>query len=124
MSYILMFLINLIPGCKFRTDEEGEIVGVDEVELGEYAYDFVSLRREVDSSHGLPRIATTHIKPASVRSYPLAQVGDGGVPSEGATNTREAANGAGASHEDIGDVTHQYVKGTEGEYNEKAVKGQ
>jgi len=33
MSYILMFLINLIPGCKFRTDEEGEIIGVDEVEV-------------------------------------------------------------------------------------------
>jgi len=28
-----MFLINLIPGCKFRTDEEGEIIGVDEVEV-------------------------------------------------------------------------------------------
>jgi hypothetical protein len=28
-----MFLINLIPGCKFRVDEEGEIIGVDEVEV-------------------------------------------------------------------------------------------
>ncbi|GAA5884023.1 hypothetical protein JCM16303_001363 [Sporobolomyces ruberrimus] len=125
VSYILMFLINLIPGCKFRTDEEGEIIGVDEVELGEFAYDFVHIRREVDSSQGLPRIATTHIKPASVRSYPLEQVGDGGIPGEGATNTREAANGAAASHEDIGEVAHHYAKGTEGgEYNEKAIKGQ
>mgnify|MGYP006876451338 CR=1 FL=1 len=33
MSYSLMFLINLIPGCKFRVDEEGEIIGVDEVEV-------------------------------------------------------------------------------------------
>lgn len=33
MSYALMFLINLIPGCKFRVDEEGEIIGVDEVEV-------------------------------------------------------------------------------------------
>ena len=33
MSYALMFIINLIPGCKFRVDEEGEIIGVDEVEV-------------------------------------------------------------------------------------------
>lgn len=33
VSYALMFLINLIPGCKFRVDEEGEIIGVDEVEV-------------------------------------------------------------------------------------------
>lgn len=33
MSYLLMFFINLIPGCKFRVDEEGEIIGVDEVEV-------------------------------------------------------------------------------------------
>lgn len=32
-----MTLINLIPGCKFRTDEEGEIVGVDDAECGEWA---------------------------------------------------------------------------------------
>lgn len=68
-----MTLINLIPGCKFRVDEEGEIIGVDEVELGEWAYDFVgssffpppsyhtiltflppaAIRREVDSAAGL-----------------------------------------------------------------------
>jgi len=82
------------------------------------------VRREVDSSQGLPRIATTHIKPASVRSYPLEQVGDGGVRHEGATNTREAVNGAAASHEDSAEVTHHYINGTTGEYEEKAIKGQ
>lgn len=37
-----MTLINLIPGCKFRTDEEGEIVGVDDAECGEWAVRFLS----------------------------------------------------------------------------------
>lgn len=37
VCWILMTLINLIPGCKFRTDEEGEIVGVDDAECGEWA---------------------------------------------------------------------------------------
>ncbi|KAM0754568.1 ammonium transporter [Meredithblackwellia eburnea MCA 4105] len=35
MTYAIMFLINLIPGCKFRADEEAEIVGMDEAECGE-----------------------------------------------------------------------------------------
>lgn len=41
VSWILMTLINWIPGCKFRTDEEGEIVGVDDAECGEWAVSFV-----------------------------------------------------------------------------------
>ncbi|GJN94585.1 hypothetical protein Rhopal_007668-T1 [Rhodotorula paludigena] len=80
ISYILMFLINLIPGCKFRVDEEGEIIGVDEAELGEYAYDFVMLRREVDSTHGFmpadPELGhkpahagAPHVRPASISSH-------------------------------------------------------
>ncbi|KAG0655762.1 hypothetical protein C6P46_000724 [Rhodotorula mucilaginosa] len=64
VSYSLMFLINLIPGCKFRVDEEGEIIGVDEVELGEWAYDYIQLRREVDSTHGFqPRGVPPHTRP-------------------------------------------------------------
>ncbi|GAA5833570.1 hypothetical protein JCM11251_003529 [Rhodosporidiobolus azoricus] len=69
VSYILMFLINLIPGCKFRVDEEGEIIGVDEVETGEWAYDYVSVRREVDSTSGFGTGAhSSHVKPASLHS--------------------------------------------------------
>lgn len=43
VCWILMTLINLIPGCKFRTDEEGEIVGVDDAECGEWAVRSVPL---------------------------------------------------------------------------------
>ena len=28
-TYALMFVINLIPGCRFRSTEEAEIVGMD-----------------------------------------------------------------------------------------------
>ncbi|GAA5858232.1 hypothetical protein JCM8547_005701 [Rhodosporidiobolus lusitaniae] len=85
VSYILMTLINFIPGCKFRVDEEGEIIGVDEVELGEWAYDFVAIRREVDSSAGLPPMhgarethghSTGHVKPASLHSRQRDQIAD------------------------------------------------
>ncbi|KAK4053333.1 hypothetical protein OIO90_003945 [Microbotryomycetes sp. JL221] len=44
----------VIPGggCKFRVDEEGEIIGVDDCELGEWSYDFVSIRRDVEATTG------------------------------------------------------------------------
>ncbi|TIA73411.1 hypothetical protein E3P91_01521 [Wallemia ichthyophaga] len=35
MTYILLFLINLIPGCQFRADDDDEIMGMDLAELGE-----------------------------------------------------------------------------------------
>ena len=79
VCWILMTLINFIPGCKFRTDEEGEIVGVDDAECGEWAvspdslsfgaetefrlhlqYDFVHIRRDVESTSGMARVASHH----------------------------------------------------------------
>ncbi|GAA6018922.1 hypothetical protein JCM10207_009200 [Rhodosporidiobolus poonsookiae] len=48
VSLILLYAINFIPGCKLRADEDAEIVGMDEAECGETAYDFVSIRREIE----------------------------------------------------------------------------
>jgi hypothetical protein len=47
VSLILCYLINWIPGMHFRVSTDSEIVGMDESECGEYAYDFVSIRNEV-----------------------------------------------------------------------------
>ena len=44
--------MNLIPGLSLRCTEEAEIIGIDEAEIGEFAYDFVE--RERDYLH-LPR---------------------------------------------------------------------
>ncbi|SGY39621.1 BQ5605_C003g02248 [Microbotryum silenes-dioicae] len=49
VCFALMFLINLIPGCKFRVDENQEIVGTDDAELGEWAYDYVVKRRDIEA---------------------------------------------------------------------------
>ena len=38
MSLILMFIIDHIPGCHFRAEEDDEIVGMDQAEAGEFAY--------------------------------------------------------------------------------------
>ncbi|RYC57969.1 hypothetical protein CHU98_g8242 [Xylaria longipes] len=44
---IILFVINLIPGLKIRATEEAEILGIDDAEIGEFAYDYVELTREV-----------------------------------------------------------------------------
>ena len=49
-----MFLINLIPGCHFRASEEAEIVGMDEVELGEYVADYAYHDRDLEGNCPFP----------------------------------------------------------------------
>ncbi|KAI2638097.1 ammonium transporter [Xylaria nigripes] len=44
---IILFVINLIPGLSIRATEEAEILGIDDAEIGEFAYDYVELTREV-----------------------------------------------------------------------------
>src|SRR3981189_935483 len=41
MTCVILFVMNLIPGLSLRASEEAEIQGIDEAELGEFAYDFV-----------------------------------------------------------------------------------
>jgi Amt family ammonium transporter len=46
MTCIILFLMNLVPGLSLRASEEEEAVGMDEAQLGEFAYDYVELRRD------------------------------------------------------------------------------
>ena len=46
MSALIAFLINLIPGLKLRASEEAELLGMDDDQLGEFAYDYVEVRRD------------------------------------------------------------------------------
>lgn len=39
--------MNLIPGLSLRVSAEDEEVGVDDCQLGEFAYDYVELTRHV-----------------------------------------------------------------------------
>lgn len=43
----ILFVINLIPGLRLRANENAEILGIDDAEIGEFAYDYVELTREV-----------------------------------------------------------------------------
>ena len=39
--------MHFIPGLRLRCDQETEILGIDEVEMGEFAYDYVGIESEV-----------------------------------------------------------------------------
>jgi Amt family ammonium transporter len=38
--------MNLIPGLSLRASEQEEALGIDDAQLGEFAYDYVELRRD------------------------------------------------------------------------------
>ncbi|AOW07288.1 ammonium transporter AmtB-like domain-containing protein [Yarrowia lipolytica] len=46
MTVVLCYAINFIPGCKLRASEEAELRGMDEDQIGEFAYDYVEVRRD------------------------------------------------------------------------------
>lgn len=56
MTCVILFIMNLIPGLSLRASEEAEIQGIDEAELGEFAYDFVE--KERDYVHLVPDTLT------------------------------------------------------------------
>lgn len=46
VSAILAYGINYIPGLKLRASEEAELLGMDDDQCGEFAYDYVEVRRD------------------------------------------------------------------------------
>jgi Amt family ammonium transporter len=50
VTCFILFVMNLIPGLSLRASEDSEIEGIDESEIGEFAYDFVE--KERDYIHG------------------------------------------------------------------------
>jgi Amt family ammonium transporter len=46
MSAILAYGVNAIPGLHLRASEEAELLGMDDDQLGEFAYDYVEVRRD------------------------------------------------------------------------------
>ena len=47
VTSLILFIMNMIPGLRLRASEEAEIQGIDDAEIGEFAYDYVELTREV-----------------------------------------------------------------------------
>ncbi|KYK57163.1 ammonium permease [Drechmeria coniospora] len=47
LTCIILFLMNLVPGLSLRVSAEDEDIGIDDCQLGEFAYDYVELTRHV-----------------------------------------------------------------------------
>ncbi|KAL8796065.1 MAG: hypothetical protein Q9195_001641 [Heterodermia aff. obscurata] len=66
---IILFVMNLIPGLSLRASEESEIIGIDDSELGEFAYDYVEHKREIPYTtniEGVPRSSGSASPPIKV----------------------------------------------------------
>jgi len=47
MTTVILWIMHFIPGLRLRADDESEILGIDDAEMGEYAYDYVGLETEL-----------------------------------------------------------------------------
>ena len=46
VSALIAKAIDLVPGLRLRATEEAELIGMDDDQLGEFAYDYVEVRRD------------------------------------------------------------------------------
>ncbi|KAF5349145.1 hypothetical protein D9756_009476 [Leucocoprinus leucothites] len=47
MTTIILWVMHFIPGLRLRASEDAEILGIDDAEMGEFAYDYVGLEQEI-----------------------------------------------------------------------------
>ncbi|KAF9456963.1 ammonium transporter [Collybia nuda] len=58
MTTLILWIMHYIPGLRLRAPEQAEILGIDDAEMGEFAYDYVGLEQEIghtlDACDGSP----------------------------------------------------------------------
>ncbi|CAK5272525.1 unnamed protein product [Mycena citricolor] len=47
MTTVILWIMHFIPTLRLRASEESELIGIDDTEMGEYAYDYVGLEQEI-----------------------------------------------------------------------------
>lgn len=110
VSAILAFAINKVPGLHLRASEEAELLGMDDDQLGEFAYDYVEVRRDylawtpaksdpLSVDHSIPQGERHGITQHS-------QMLEGKAPSEGGSQD-------GTAHTGIGGDRHAMAAGQE-----------
>ncbi|EIW86366.1 ammonium transporter [Coniophora puteana RWD-64-598 SS2] len=67
VTAIIAKIIDMIPGLHLRTPPEGESLGIDEVEIGEFANDYIEVRRDYKdwTPPSQDRFSTPSSEPAS-----------------------------------------------------------
>jgi len=51
VTSLILWVMHFIPGLRLRADEEDEILGIDDAQMGEYAYDYVGIDSEITPKH-------------------------------------------------------------------------
>ncbi|KAJ9649117.1 low affinity high capacity ammonium permease [Coniosporium apollinis] len=100
ISALLAYGINFIPGLKLRASEEAELLGMDDDQLGEFAYDYVEVRRDY--------LAWTPAKADMARTEQQIPQGDRhGIPQHSQMlEGREPSESSGEQHTGIAGDRH------------------
>lgn len=72
-TVVLAYAVGRIPGFHWRVDETGEKNGVDEDQIGEFAYDYVEVRRDFFSWNPPPSALALNAQLTNDTDEPLAQ---------------------------------------------------
>ena len=48
---IILWIMHFIPGLRLRASEDAEILGIDDAEMGEFAYDYVGIDAGVNHAY-------------------------------------------------------------------------
>lgn len=115
MSAILALIINYIPGLHLRASEEAELLGMDDDQLGEFAYDYVEVRR--DYLAWTPAKGDPLDNEAQISRSQRHGIVEHGDMLEGRSPSNSQENSDGSEHTGIGGDRH-------GVMAEKALKGQ
>ncbi|KAI9827265.1 MAG: hypothetical protein M1832_005403 [Thelocarpon impressellum] len=102
MSAILAYGINFIPGLKLRASEEAELMGMDDDQLGEFAYDYVEVRR--DYLAWTPAHNEAHGEGSTVTPGERHGIGAHASMAEGKEPSEDSSTGA--QHTGIGGDRH------------------
>ena len=92
---IILWIMHFIPGLRLRASEEAEILGIDDAEMGEFAYDYVGIDlgngghdyHDDTHSHGALPATTGGREP---RHHPAAHKAADASSEEGEVEKREA----------------------------------
>jgi Amt family ammonium transporter len=58
VTTIILWVMHYIPGLRLRADVEAEILGIDDAEMGEFAYDYVGLEAEINPKHEMGAVSS------------------------------------------------------------------
>jgi len=54
---LILWIMHFIPGLRLRADDDSEILGIDDAEMGEFAYDYVGLEAEINPKQEFPGVS-------------------------------------------------------------------